>query len=102
MSVGTFIDRPALRGLQLGRHVLGLSNMKVTLSPLSSALRVMMSSFPAHLSILDMFPKFMPVRSSFVRVGQLECSSRCFFPASSLSFVSPSFFAPMEMFLSHR
>lgn len=79
MFVGTSIDRPALRGLQLGRHLLGLSNMKVTLSPLSSALRVMMSSFPAHLSILDMFPKFMPVRSSFVRVGQSESSSRrCF------------------------
>jgi len=31
----------------------GLSNMKVTTSPVSSAFIVMMSSLPAHLSILD-------------------------------------------------
>lgn len=34
--------------------------MNVMVSPSSSALSVMMSSFPAHLSILDMFCRLMP------------------------------------------
>ena len=42
-------------------NVLGLSNMKVTVSLPSSALMVMMSSLPAHLSILAMLLRFMPM-----------------------------------------
>uniref|UniRef100_A0A7C9DUG3 Uncharacterized protein n=1 Tax=Opuntia streptacantha TaxID=393608 RepID=A0A7C9DUG3_OPUST len=40
---------------------LGLSNMKVTVSLPSSALMVMISSLPAHLSILDMLARFIPM-----------------------------------------
>lgn len=36
-----------------GAYSPGDSNMKVTTSPVSSAFMVMMSSLPAHLSILD-------------------------------------------------
>ena len=42
-------------------HLLGLSNMNVTESPPSSALMVMISSFPAHLSILAMLVRFIPM-----------------------------------------
>ena len=39
----------------------GLSNMKVTVSLPSSPLTVMMSSFPAHRSILAMLLRFIPI-----------------------------------------
>ncbi len=42
------------------KDLLGLSNMRVRVSPWSSALRVMTSSFPAHLSTLVMLARLRP------------------------------------------
>ena len=51
------MDKP----MQIGcAHSLGLSNMKVTVSPSSAAFMVTMSSLPAHLRILARLPRLMP------------------------------------------
>lgn len=53
------------------KNLLGLSNMKVTESPPSSALIVMISSLPAHLSILAMLVRFIPIE---MLRSHLKCS----------------------------
>lgn len=53
------------------KNLLGLSNMKVTESPPSSALIVMISSLPAHLSIFAMLVRFIPIE---MLRSHLKCS----------------------------
>ena len=48
-------------------HSLGASNTRANVSALSSALSVMMSSFPAHFSILDMLEDKRQISTSYKR-----------------------------------
>ena len=63
---------PQARRFEPDRCSLGVSKTKLTVSPLSSAFIVMMSSLPAHLSILAMLFRFMPAHS---RCRPVPCRS---------------------------